>query len=105
MAPIYDNDYEHGFKKSFDIVLDSKSLNSCTKLYLNIKKISEELRSKDFKFKIVSSDDKTVYGNFDTLEDKILLLDTGYFKSGQVKNYILYIWLSNNTEVFRNYKC
>ena len=23
MAPIYDNDYEHGFKKSFDIVLDS----------------------------------------------------------------------------------
>ena len=99
MAPIYDNDYEHGFKKSFDIVLDSKSLNSCTKLYLNIKKISEELRSKDFKFKIVSSDDKTVYGNFDTLEDKILLLDTGYFKSGQVKNYILYIWLSNNTEV------
>ena len=95
IAPIYDEDYEMlAFKKDFEVI-SSSTLNSCASLYLDVKEISDSLKSEYFKYKLVT-DDEVYEGNFLNAKngEKLLLLDNIFIESESVKNYSLYIWIS-----------
>lgn len=95
ISPIYDRDYELlGIHKNFAIVSNS-TLNSCFKLYINIKEISKSLNSEYFKYKIIY-DNKEIDGNFLNANnnEKMLLLDNIPIKQEEEKIIDLYIWLS-----------
>ena len=97
LAPIYDKNYlNKAYKKEFTINNISETLNSCTSLYLDIKEISDSLKSEYFKYLLISSDGKTYSGDFRSAKSgEKLLLENGIFL--ETKNsisYTLYIWIS-----------
>ena len=100
ITPIYDEDYEMiAYKKDFEII-SSSTLNACANIYLDIKEISDGLKSEYFKYKLVS-DDEIKEGNFLHAKDgqEMLLLDNVFIESESVKNYSLYIWISYQDDV------
>ena len=99
ISPIYDEDYEMlSYNKDFEIISNS-SLNSCSKLYLDIKEISPELKSKYFKYKLVG-DGVEVEGNFENAEvGEMLILDNLFIEANSSKYLDLYIWLSYQEDV------
>ena len=95
ISPIYDEDYKLlSYDKQFSLSSTNDSLNSCTKIYLNIDEMSDSLKSKYFKYKIVSSKGDEDSGTFENVGDKMLILDNVYIESGEVVNFDLYIWIS-----------
>lgn len=101
IAPIYDNDYEMlAFHKSFSIISNPDSLNSCTKIYLNISNISDSLKSEYFKYKIITDDFENV-GDFSNANngEKLLIADNQFIESGTNVNYELYIWVSYEEDI------
>jgi len=97
LAPIYDKNYlNKAYKKEFTINNISETLNSCTSLYLDVKEISDSLKSEYFKYLLISSDGKTYSGDFRNAKSgEKLLLENGIFL--ETKNsisYTLYIWIS-----------
>ena len=100
ISPIYDEDYEMiAYKKDFEII-SSSTLNACANLYLDIKEISDGLKSEYFKYELVS-DDEIKEGNFlhAASGQELLLLDNIFIESKSVKNYSLYIWISYQEDV------
>lgn len=93
-APIYDSNYsEYAFKKSFTLN-NTGSLNACSNVYLNIKNISDVLKSPYFRYALVSSDEK-YFGGFNRIDNNTLLLGSNVFTPASTnKEYTLYIWLS-----------
>ena len=86
------------YNKDFEIISNS-SLNSCSKLYLDIKEISPELKSKYFKYKLVG-DGVEVEGNFENAEvGEMLILDNLFIEANSSKYLDLYIWLSYQEDV------
>ncbi len=96
--PIYDETYSTlAYSKSFTVTNHNDSLNICSSLYLSVDSIDKELRTKDFKWKLISSDGKQYDGDFSNIKDsKILLLNNIFYNSGDSKVYTLYIWVSYN---------
>lgn len=102
ISPIYDEDYLLlAYDKEFSLSSLNDSLNSCTKIYLNIEDISDSLKSKYFKYKIVSSKGKESSGTFENIveKDKMLLMDNVYIESGEIINFDLYIWISYQEDI------
>ena len=102
ITPIYDEDYELlGYDKEFSLSSSNESLNACTRIYLNIDNISDSLKSKYFKYKIVSSKGEESSGTFENVNnnDKITLLENVYIESGEIVNFDLYIWISYQENV------
>lgn len=102
LAPIYDETYEsYAYSKSFSVKSIDEGLNVCSNLYLNINNIDSNLKSKYFKWKLVSSDKEEFNGDFEESVngEKLELINGIYFKSGQTKSYTLYIWLSYESDV------
>ena len=88
ISPIYDSDYEMlAYNKDFEIISDS-TLNTCAKLYLHVNEISDSLKSKYFKYKIVS-EGIDIDGDFFNAknEEDMLLLDK------------IYLWVSYQDDV------
>ncbi len=100
ISPIYDEDYKLlSYNKDFEIISNS-SLNSCSKIYIRINDISLGLRSKYFKYKLVSENIEKD-GNFEhaTINEDMLILDNLFIKSKEVKYFDLYIWVSYQDDV------
>lgn len=96
IAPIYDEDYEMlGIHKNFEIISTNSNLNACTKIYLDIENITDNLKSEYFKYKLIF-DDYEKDGNFiDAMNGNKLLIDDNIFiESGKSKSFDLYIWVS-----------
>ena len=96
IAPIYDTDYEMlAYKKNFSIISSEKSLNSCTKVSLNIDTISSELANKYFKYKIVGNDYEKE-GNFSGAHNNsnLTLIDNVFIEGNSSMDFDLYIWIS-----------
>ncbi len=102
-APIYDVDYKtQAFHKTFTITADSSStINVCSKLYLDISTISDALKSRYFKYRIVTSDDYVFEGTFEDANttDNYLILNSLFFEPGDTRTYDLYIWYSYRADV------
>ena len=101
IAPIYDTDYEMlAFHKSFSIISNPDSLNSCTKIFLDINSISDSLKSEYFKYKIISGEYQNE-GNFKDASNssKLLIADKQFIESGNNVNYELYIWISYDDDI------
>ena len=97
LAPIYDENYlNKAYKKDFTINNISDTLNSCTSIYLDIKEISNALRSQYFKYLLVSSDGKTYNGDFSSAKsgEKLLLENGVFLETNSSIIYTLYIWIS-----------
>ncbi len=102
ITPIYDEDYQLlAYDKEFSLASSNDSLNSCTKIYLDIDSISEALQSKYFKYLIKSSNGEENSGTFEyaNSNDKLLILDNVFIESGEVVNFDLYIWISYQDNV------
>lgn len=102
LAPIYDQYYAvQAYTKTFTVTNTEGSINACTNIYLDISSISESLKSEYFKYKIVSSDNKSSEGNFSSASttENMLLLASGFFTGNQTKSYTLYIWISYQEDV------
>ncbi len=98
LAPINDEDYEMlAYHKSFEVISDG-SLNSCASLYLNINEISDSLKSKYFKYKLIG-DGVEVIGNFENASNEMLIHKNIFLEAGSVKYYDLYIWVSYDENV------
>lgn len=100
ISPIYDSDYEMlAYNKDFEIISDS-TLNTCAKLYLHVNEISDSLKSKYFKYKIVS-EGIDIDGDFVNAknEEDMLLLDKIYLESKSTKYFDLYLWVSYQDDV------
>ena len=100
ITPIYDDDYEMlAYHKDFEVVSDS-SLNACSKLYLHINDISNSLRSKYFKYRLVG-EQVDVSGDFEKSKqnEDLLILDNLYLESGTTNFFNLYIWISYQDDV------
>ena len=99
ISPIYDEDVEMlAYNKDFEVIADG-TLNACARLYLRIDNISEALKSKYFKYKLVSEGiEKT--GTFENAQNgkDMLILDNLFLESGSVKYFDLYIWVSYSEE-------
>ncbi len=96
IAPIYDEDYEMlGIHKNFIVASTSSNLNACTKIYLNIHNITDNLKSEYFKYKLIY-DDKVIDGNFKNANnnENLLLKDNVFINSNNSKSFDLYIWVS-----------
>ena len=96
IAPIYDEDYEMlGIHKNFAITSTNSNLNACTKIYLDIDNITDNLKSEYFKYKLVF-DGYEKDGNFlDAINGNKLLIDDNIFiESGKTKIFDLYVWVS-----------
>ena len=97
VTPIYDEYYELlAYDKEFSLASTNDSLNSCTKIYLNINSISDSLKSKYLKYVIKSSNGEESSGTFENANnnEKMLILDNVFINSGEVVNFDLYIWIS-----------
>ncbi len=100
IPPIYDEDYELlAIHKNFSVITKG-SLNTCVNLYINISEISDELKSKYLKYKLIY-DDKIIDGNFkDAKSNEKLLIDNNIFMDSQSeKDFDLYIWVSYQENV------
>ena len=100
ISPIYDVDYElMGIHKSFSVISNS-SLNSCVNLYINVSEISDSLKSKYFKYKLIY-DDRTVEGDFENANnnEKMLIVNNVFLESLNEKTFDLYIWVSYDENV------
>lgn len=91
LLPVYDSNYRTSYKKEFTIT-NEENLNSCSKIYLKLNSIDEELKSEYLKY-ILIKDNEEVYGDFNSTSDK-LLLKSEYIESNDSNNYTLYIWIS-----------
>ena len=91
LLPVYDSNYRTSYKKEFTIT-NEENLNACSKIYLKLNSIDEELKSKYLKY-ILIKDNEEVYGDFNSTSDK-LLLKGEYIESNDSNNYTLYIWIS-----------
>lgn len=91
LLPVYDSNYRTSYKKQFTIT-NEENLNACSKIYLKINNIDEELKSKYIKYVLIKNEEE-VYGDFDSTNDKILL-KSEYIKSNVSNDYTLYIWIS-----------
>ena len=100
ISPIYDSDYEMlAYNKDFELISDS-TLNACAKLYLRINNISDSLKSKYFKYRLISDGvDKT--GDFTTAKngEDMLILDNIYLEGKSTKYYDLYLWISYQDDI------
>lgn len=96
IIPIYDYQYEElAYNKEFVVSNVNGTLNGCASIYLNVSNFNENLKSKYLKYKLVSSDGMTYDGDFTKIgENKLLLSDNIYLKSGEYNIYNLYIWIS-----------
>ena len=95
VSPIYDADYEMlAYDKDFEVISDS-SLNACSKISLHINEISDSLKSKYFKYRLVG-EDIDVSGDFENAKEgeDIVLIDKLYLEKGTTKFLDLYIWIS-----------
>lgn len=100
ISPIYDTDYEMlAFHKDFEVINDG-TLNSCTGIYLKINKMSDSLKSKYFKYKIMTNDNY-YEGDFEKSSEKedMLLIDKVFIEHDSVKFFDLYIWISYQDDV------
>ncbi len=99
LVPIYDKNYEtSAYKKDFEI--ESKStLNACTNIYLNMTSMSESLKSKYLKYKLITND-KTYEGNFSNavINENLLLANDIFIEQNTTTKYKLYIWISYDEE-------
>ncbi|MBR4178434.1 MAG: hypothetical protein IKR57_03705 [Bacilli bacterium] len=96
IAPIYDEDYEMlGIHKNFAVTSTNSNLNACTKIYLDIDSITDNLKSEYFKYKLIF-DGYEKYGNFvNAMTGNKMLIDENIFiESGKTKMFDLYIWVS-----------
>ena len=54
IAPIYDEDFEMmGIHKNFAVTSTNSNLNACTKIYLDIDGITNNLKSEYFKYRLI----------------------------------------------------
>ena len=104
IAPIYDEDYEMlGIHKNFVVSSTNSSINACTKIYLNISNITDNLKSEYFKYKLVY-DNHEKDGNFINANSnsKLLIDDNIFIESEKSKEFDLYIWISFQDNVDQN---
>lgn len=98
-TPIYDETYETAsYQKSFSFSNNS-NYNSCTTIYLDISKISEELKTSSLKYRLIREDGEIIDGNFENISDNKLIINKLLLENGQSKNYTLYIWLSYSNNI------
>lgn len=96
IIPIDDSDiFTKATKKHFTIQNTSTEAISI-KLNLDIIKITEALKSPDFKWALYDEDNNMVSGNFENIIDnKINVIDSLNMNVNEIKTYDLYIWISN----------
>ena len=96
IIPIYDNQYETlAYNKEFVVSNVNGTLNACTSIFLNLPDFPSDLKNEYLKYKLVTSGNTIYEGNFSNISDnKLLLSNDIYLKSGEYDVYNLYIWIS-----------
>ena len=99
LAPVYDSNYESSYVKTFLITNTSTKLDGELSLFINVTAISNNLISRNLKYKLVS-EDVEVDGNFEnvTLNNNYLLVTDISLPKTQSKSFDLYIWLSYSND-------
>ena len=57
LLPVYDSNYRTSYKKEFTIT-NEENLNACSKIYLKLNSIDEELKSEYLKYILIKDDEE-----------------------------------------------